>query len=213
MKQVLTILLFLFFISSVSAEELAQIKYKNLKNGTKITNIDDYWSTKIKRSNKNYFIKKIPEGTINFTEFYSPNGEFLFSTATNYEFLYKDSLIGYSNLDMKFYEFSIKDNLLKQRELIFEEVQNLFPEFEIIKVNDFSETNSYKIKKKKGKIKLILLNDTDKTFYNYEFSTNNAKFEKYSLKGFLNIKEKGMIHFSNNNSNPQNKDWFIILVR
>ena len=145
MKKILFILSLLFLIAPVFANDIQQIKYKNIDNGSKITTDENLWTTKINRKNKNYFIKRISEGNINFSEFYSPQGEFLFSTATNYEFIHKGSLIGYSNNDLKFYEFSMKKGLLEQRELIFEEVQELFPEYKIVKISDFSETNSYKI--------------------------------------------------------------------
>ena len=213
MKKILFILSLLFLIAPVFANDIQQIKYKNIDNGSKITTDENLWTTKINRKNKNYFIKRISEGNINFSEFYSPQGEFLFSTATNYEFIHKGSLIGYSNNDLKFYEFSMKKGLLEQRELIFEEVQELFPEYKIVKISDFSETNSYKIKKKNRKIKLILLNDTDKVFYNYWFSTNNSEFDYYLLKGFINIKKRGMIQFSGNSCDTNRKDWYIILIR
>ena len=150
----------------------------------------------------------------NFSEFYSPAGEFLFSTATEYEFINKGRLIGYSNEDLKFYEFIFQEGLLTQREMTEGEIQELFPKYRIIEISEFSRaTNCLKLKKNRGKLKLILLNDTDGYFYNYVFTTNNAKYEKYTLRGFLNITQKGLIHFSYDGKDVENTPWFVLLIR
>ena len=62
-------------------------------------------------------------------------------------------------------------------------------------------------------LKIILLNDTDRSFNNYGFSTNNSKFKSYELKGFLEIEKRGMIQFSRFGENLKNNPWFILLVR
>ena len=95
-----------------------------------------------------------------------------------------------------------------------EEVQALFPDFKIIKISEFStNTNSLKIKKDKRNLKIIILNDTDRNFYNYSFTSGNSKFELYPLTGFINIKKRGMIQFSHFGDNTKNNPWFILLIR
>lgn len=211
-KTILIILLF-FLSVSVNASEFKQIDYKNLKEGSKIYTDGLNWTNKVNKKT-DYYIKKIATGANKFSEFYSKDGIFLFSTATQYEFIKNGSLIGYSNLDLKFYEYEIKNNILEQRELTPEEVQDLFPKYEIIKISDFSNsTNSLKIKKKRGDLKLIVLNDTDRYFDNYSFTTNNSKFKPYELKSFLDIEKRGMIQFSKFGDNTKNTPWYIILVR
>jgi hypothetical protein len=115
---------------------------------------------------------------------------------------------------MKFYEFYFKENELVRRELLYDEVKELFPTYKIIKISDFSKTtNSIKLKKKRKNLKIIVLNDTDKYFYNYDFTTNNSKFDRYALKGFLSVEKKGLIHFSRFGENSKNTPWYILLVR
>lgn len=212
LKKFLYGLIAVLFTLSVNASDFQNIDYKNIKDGAKITCLDGIWTNKTNKKTKDYYIKKVSAGTSNFSEFYSPEGEFLFSTGCQYEFIYNGSLIGYSNSDLKFYEFTIKDNLLEQRELTEDEVQNLFKNFKIIKISDFSKsTNSLKINKGKGKF--ILLNDTDRYFYHYSFTSDNAKFAIYPLKGFLDISKKGMIQFSHFGDNTKENPWFILLVR
>lgn len=212
LKKILLSFLTIIFIPAVFAEE--KINYKNLKHNEKISYSSGIWSKKINRKNNNFFIKKVPDGNTHFTEFYTPEGDFAFSTATQYEFIYKNSLIGYSNFDLKFYEYSLKNNILEQRELTIDEVRDLFPKYKILKVSEFSKnTNSIKFKKGFGTLKTLILNDTDSYFYNYGFTTHNSKFEKYNLTGFLDIKKDGMIQFSAFGENTKNKPWYILLIR
>lgn len=212
-KFCLLIIILFLSILVVKADDFQKIEYKNLKNGAKITFDGVNWNTKVNRKNNDYYLKQTSADALSLSEIYSPQGEYLFSLGTNYEFINKGSLIGYSNIDLKFYEFEVSNGQLLRRELNESEIQDLFPDFKIIKLMNFSETNSYKIKKDKKNLKIIFLNDTNNTFENYWFYTNNSKFEPYLLKGFLNIKKKGMIQFSLFGEDSKNEAWFILLVR
>lgn len=202
------------FSLAVEASELEQIKYKNLKDGAKITYDNGTWFNKVDRKSQDYFVKKVPDGIGQFSEFYSSEDIFIFSTGTNYEFIEKGALIGYSNLDLKFYEYTFNDGILNQRELMLGQVQDLFPKHRIIRISEFSNaTNSLKIKKGRKDLDLILFNDTDRTFDYYRFTTNNSKFLKYPLKGFLKISKRGMIQFSHLGGDSKYNPWFVLLVR
>lgn len=211
--KIFLLILSILFCVSVQAEDFEKIKYKNLKDGAKISFDGINWTQKVNKKSGNYYIKKVSEGT-KFSEFYSPNGEFLFSTGSHYEFLKNGSLIGYSNGDLKFYEYRIVNNILESRELNVGEVEELFPKYKVIKISDFSTaTNSLKIKKGFKDLKIILYNDNDGCFYNYGYSTNNAEFKSYELRGFLDITKYGMIQFSHLGTNSKNTPWYILLIR
>ena len=123
---------------------MQNIQYKNIKDGENIVNFENgNWGFANKKSSE-YFTKKISSGTGSYSEFYSPEGEFLFSTGCQYEFIINGSLIGYSNYDLKFYEFTPSGRTAERRELTEEEVQALFPDFKIVKISEFSpNTNSW----------------------------------------------------------------------
>ena len=163
---------------------------------------------------KNFYTKTIDIDSVENSIYRYNNSENSFLTGTDYEFLHNSSLIGYSNNDLKFYEFAFDaEKNVTKREMDIIEIAELFKDYEIIKVSDFSTlTNSIKIKKPRGTLKIILINDTDNNFENYTFTTNNSKISKYNLNGFVNIHKKGMIQFA-----PTDKceisSWFIILVR
>lgn len=210
-KLCLTITLLLTLTLSVPAED---IQYKNIDAGERITYSETGKWSLANRKSAEYFVKQVSDGTGNYSEFYSPQGEFLFSTGCQYEFIHNGNLIGYSNHELRFYEFTMEKGILAQRELTEDEVSELFQNFKIVKISDFTtSTNSLRLKKDKRHFRIMLLNDTDRYFYHYGFTSNNAEFKTYPLKGFINITKKGMIQFSHFGDNTKDNPWFILLVR
>ena len=148
-KIFLSLCLFSVCTLSLQAAELLKFPYKNIKENSKITydSDKDFWSKDVKRKNKDYFIKISPNGD---TEYWNSQGEHVFATGCEYEFIEKGRFIGYSNKDLKFYDFIFIDNNLTKRELTMDEIQQLLPDYKIIKISEFSKnTNSLKIKKDK----------------------------------------------------------------
>lgn len=210
MKKVL--ILFMFLTLTLSAN--AELPYKNIQEEGKLKLVEDSWTTKVERKDSDYFIKFISDGTGSYSEFYRSSGEFAFTTGCQYEFIFNGRLIGYSNQDLKFYDFTLNDGEFLKRELSEDEVQELFPDYKIVKISEFSpNTNSLKIKKDKHVFKVLLLNDTDKNFYHYSFTSGNAKFKTYPLSGLIDINKKGMIQFSHFGEHTESSPWFILLVR
>lgn len=211
MKKIFLILIILSsFVLAVNATET--IQYKNLRNKTQIMYNQDFdsWSTKVNRKTDKYYVKT---ATDNGYEYLNSDDSFAFSTGCSYEFLKGNDLIGYSDKDLKFYDFALIDGQLTKQELTSDDVQALFPDFKIVKISDFSpNTNSIKLKKRDNS-QLIILNDTDKNFEYYAFTSGNAKFKTYELAGFIKVTKKGMIQFSHFGENNETTPWFILLMR
>ena len=215
MKKIFFSLFLCFMLTlSVSANNFPNIKYKNIGNKDKISYdaTTDKWSNKFDKKTANYFIK-----TKGFGEFYDylyPNKDFAFTTNCEYEFIYNGNLIGYSNKDLKFYEIKFFNNGLSKRELSKEEIQSILPDYQIIYLSDFStKTNSYKIKKHLGALKILLVNNTNDAFDGFAFSSGNAEYKTYDLRGFITVKKQGMIQFAKDDGHINSKDWYVLLVR
>ena len=207
------------------------IKYKPLKDKSKITydELNGTWSDKINKKNP-YFIKtKILD---DYYEYQTPQKETAFITGASYEFIKDGALIGYSNKDFRFYEYEYNEGNITARELSLEEVEKLLPDVRIIAMSEFNKnTNSIKIKKTKLNYYLFIYNDTDVDLEGYEFTSGNAKFETFRIRGLINITKKGMIQFSGVNTgvnswvnsgvnqavnpdiNKRNCLWYVIMVR
>lgn len=214
MKRILlSIFISFLLIPTVYAASMPNLKYKNIKEKDKISydTASEIWSNNYDKKSNKYFTKT--KGFGDFYDYLDSNSKFAFSTNCEYEFIYKNNLIGYSNSDMKFYNFTYINNELNKQELTKEEVEAMFPEYKVITFSDFSpKTNSLKIQKHGGNLKILLLNNTNDKYDEFTFTSGNAKFEKYSLKGFITVIKRGMIEFSNSENIDKN-NWYVILVR
>lgn len=208
----LFLLLVTFSISCSYASDIPGFKYKNIKEKSKISY--DFTTEKWINGKKSdmYFIKT--PGFGDFSDYLSPNGDFSFTTNCEYEFIANGRLIGYSNRDLTFYEFLYINNSLEKIPLIEEDIQKLLPDYTILKLSNFSPfTNSIKIKKPSGNLKILLYNDINKTFDDYTFSTGNSKIETTPILGIIIISHRGMIQFSKDGENSIQNPWYVILVR
>ena len=219
MKKILYGLLisFLFntlFFNSVYAKKIQTIEYKSLKNGTKIKYSDCYWTNKVKKGDVDYFIRSIDRENLDSITYLANDGENGIVSDWRYDFLYKGRLIGYSYSDMNFYEIIYYNGEFQTRLISVNEVEELFPDFKLIRLSSFNKyTNSLRIKKNKSNRKIILINDIEANLSNYMFTSGNAKFQKYTFPNFIKINSKGMIHFSEFGETPRNTSWFVLLVK
>lgn len=92
-----------------------------------------------------------------------------FDTDTCYEFLKENELIGYNPYKLKFVNLKFTPNGFTKTELSEQQVQALFPNVEFIKISQF-KNNTITVYKPLFKTKtFMLLNDTDREFYKYQF--------------------------------------------
>ena len=111
-KSFLILMISLGLALPVLASDMKSIQYKNINEGGMISYIDGIWTTKFNKKDSKYFTKKISAGTGSYSEFYNPEGDFVFSTGCQYEFILDGKLYGYSNYDLKFYEFTFNEDIL-----------------------------------------------------------------------------------------------------
>lgn len=202
-----TILVCYFLCASVFAGEIKQMPYPDIKEGDKIcTDKGINWITKCRKDSPETFLRT-------GSEFYSNDKNIFFNTDCSYLFINKGRLIGYSPEFLKFYEFEPKENQVSKRELFPDEVQSLFRNFKVVKISDFSDkTNSYRFDKSDSP-RILLINDTDRNFSNYSFTTNNAKFTPYIINNAINVTKDGMIQFSRFGDNTKTSPWFVLLTK
>ncbi len=107
----------------------------------------------------------------------------------NYELKFNDRIITYNEDQLKFYE---NNELLTK-----EQVQELFPEYEVILISEFDRNKKYSIKNKRmTQKKVLLLNDekfrTFHLFYVYPTVSRN-EFQNYKngeIKSLITIHGK-----------------------
>ena len=118
---------------------------------------------------------------------YKLNGV-VYDTDSTYEFLCQGRMFGYNAHTLKLFELTFNGKAFKQRELTDEEIQYFFPDIEIIKVSQFDVNNEFVIELPLfHKAELMIINDTDREFYKYQF-----EYFKNKNKTFNNIFEVRM---------------------
>ena len=205
MKKIILLLIAFFLCLEVTASDFKSLPYKNIKQNGSITYVNDGWIKKAKKDGLSFKRQA--------NSFYSKNG-MEFDTESDYVFVKDGRLIGYSSSDLKFYEFVFNEDHVIRQALSYDETAQLFKNYKIILISEFSEsTNSIKFKKRRANKKLMIINDTDLKFDNYEFTSNNAKFKKYNVNNVIELHKKGLIQFASSESDDKNSPWFIILIR
>ena len=192
----------------VFASDIKNLPYKNIKENSKITVTESAaWSQKVSRKDTSSFVR---QGNL----LKKQDNSLTIDTKCKYIFLNDGKLYGYSDSIMRFYEFVPSNGKILIKELDINKVSSLFEDFHIIAISEFSKTtNVFKIKKKRGEEKIMLINDTKKRFGDYKFTANNAKFEQYNINNTIGITKSGMIQFAKSGESAKNALRFILLVR
>lgn len=211
-KFFLSLMVLYLYSSIVLAQNVENFKYEDIKLKSKILYNQDkgIWDTKPNK-NSEYFYKT--NGFGNYYDYNNKDGSYAFSTNCDYEFIINGLFIGYSNKDLNFYEIKYVNNKLEKTALSVDEVKAIFPDYKVVTLSEFSPyTTSIKVRKDRGELKLILLNDTEKIFDEYEFMSGNAKYAKTPLKGCVHILSKGMVEFSSSVTTKESP-MYVIIVR
>ena len=107
----------------------------------------------------------------------------LMSCAFCCTFKYQGNEINYNENTLKFYE---GDRLLS-----IEEVKSLFPDYEIILISQFGENKKLRIKNSLFKSKkVLLLNDTQRTFYEFYIYPEASRYTDSRIKSLITIHGK-----------------------
>lgn len=175
MKKVLfAALMIALFGESVYAYEVDQAVLNALKD----RQIVDYnpatkvWSRNLGLGHE-VCTKHVSVGTGSYTELTC--GDKTFELNTTYEFLYYGRLYAYSAHMLKFFELLYDGETINTRELSKEEVQQLFPDVKILLVSEFKDDKievTLPIFRRRA---FMILNDTDRDFYKYQFEFYNPE--------------------------------------
>lgn len=125
----------------------------------------------------------------------------------DYEFIYNTETILVDNKDLKFYK--IENNQIEEKLLSEEEIQKIFPDFDIIKISDFTN-GIYTVISNNNEKKVLIFNDTDNNFSEYSIIPDKNGIDK-NIKGLIQLPKKGKIRLMN--SNDKNQKVYTIKVK
>lgn len=167
MKKILVLLLSFCLVPAVTFAEI--INFNDIQENTAIyynPNTEE-WFDNCNDNKCIKFVKSYTTGENKYSE-YIANGLNYDSNSTM-EFLRNGELIAYNQNTLKFHRLYFEDGTFKPEKLNEEELSELFPECTIIRVSNFKD-NEIKIKRPLFRDqKFLIMNDTNKIFYNYHF--------------------------------------------
>jgi len=103
---------------------------------------------------------------------------------SQYEFNKNNIKVLYDNNELRFYQ--IHENGVKML-LTQEEVQKLFPDYQIVTISDFDKNKKLKMKNSLfGSKKVLILNDRNRTFHGFEVYPISSRNELVELEGLQN---------------------------
>ncbi len=158
------------------------------------------------------FMKKMSIGSGGFSEYYYADGTLANQIGSNFEFITLDGrLIACHNAELKLFEMHVEDGKLVEKELTEEQIKELFPNVEIIKISQFKD-RKYSIPKKPfEKKEILLLNDTENFFYKYSFKPRSIK--KTPVAGLIEIERYEQIRFSHYQDDNERFPAYTLSVR
>lgn len=101
-------------------------------------------------------------------------------SAQLFDFNYNGHNLQYDGDKLKFYENS--------KELTKEEIAQIFPDYEIILISSADKNNKIKVKNSIfGSKKILLLNDTKRTFHLFFIYPLTSRYEKQDIKSLITL--------------------------
>jgi len=138
--------------------------------------------------------KQTASGSNSYTVFISDKNKPVLPLKSNHEFIEKGQLIAVDNHNLKYYKIIYKDGKFKDIALTEEELHEIFPNIEIIKISEF-KNDKYTTTKDFFSIKtILLLNDTDRSFYKYSYKPPRVQVSE--VKGLIRTPKYDKIIFS-----------------
>ena len=189
--KILLLAIFAFCICVSSASAYTYIKEKehifyNPENSSWATN--QQTNNDIQLKNKSFI------GSGGFVEYYYKDKKLAIGPETNIGFIHDGEFIGINSQELKFYKYVYENNKFVAKELNVDEIQELYPDYSIIRVSDFKNNEITIYKKFFSKKNILLLNDTNQSFYKYNYKPASVCPEY--IKPFIRLSHAGKIVFS-----------------
>lgn len=188
-KLLLAIFAFCICVSSASAYTYIKEKehiFYNPENSSWATN--QQTNNDIQLKNKSFI------GSGGFVEYYYKDKKLAIGPETNIGFIHDGEFIGINSQELKFYKYVYENNKFVAKELNVDEIQELYPDYSIIRISDFKNNEITIYKKFFSKKNILLLNDTNQSFYKYNYKPASVCPEY--IKPFIRLSHAGKIVFS-----------------
>jgi hypothetical protein len=194
MKNILLILVLLFLSTSIYATEN---NYEAIEDAglIKFDNLNDSWQIANNFEGEFVFKKRLYEGAGSYSQYFSTDDKIAFTLTSDYELIKDNKLIAIDNEELKFNEIVYNGETFDEIPLTIEEIQDIFPEAEIINLSSIDSDNKMWIHKPLFKNKQILfVNDSSSNSF-YKLTANCKKAQDENIKSLITISRYGIYRF------------------
>lgn len=114
---------------------------------------------------------------------------------SDFQFLYLGRFLGVDNSNLKYYEIEYINDSFVERALTYEEIQEIFSDFDVLKISDFTR-GTYTIINHCDEKYILLYNDTEQSFAGYVVLPETY-FASFGINGVIRLPDRGKILFMN----------------
>ena len=193
MKKISILILAFFMLMQVFA--FAE-EFNYVSDGQQITydSISDYWTVGGIDEDDMVLYKKLYDGAGSYSQYLDANEKKIFTLKTDVEFVKDGVLYAIDNNEFGYYKIVYDGVGFQEEPLSYGEIQELFPDAEIISLASIDTDNKMWIHKPIGaKKKLLFLNDSDKFFH--KLTPNCIEAQDENIKGLITISRYGIYRF------------------
>ena len=194
MKKFFFLLLAIFFHSFVFANTE---NFDFVNDGQQIT-YDSYnkiWTVGGINEDDIILYKKFYDGAGSYSQYMDSDNKIAFTLTTNLEFVKDGVLYAVNNDELKYYKISYDGERVEEIPLTIVEIQELFPDAEIISLASIDDDNKMWIHKPIGeKKKLLFVNDSNRFFH--KLTPNCIEAQDEEIKGLVTISRYGIYRFT-----------------
>jgi len=165
-------IIFVFTLTSVQARPINDV-YGGIGEGQTIyySFLSNKWSYQKPKHRENKILAVTREVDCEgYSEYASDNDQVYYPAGSNYEFLHNGRLITYHINELKLFEiiYNKKNKAFLELPLDVKEIKKIMGNPKIIYISNFNQENKIEVRKMPFlSQKYLILNDTDKYFYNY----------------------------------------------
>ena len=194
MKKICFLLLAMFIFLPVFAD-IEDFDY--VDDGQQITynQYNDFWTIGGVNEDDIVLYKKLYDGAGSYSQYLDSDDKIIFTLTTNLEFVKDGVLYAINNDEFKYYRIVCNGQSFEEIPLSYGEIQELFPDVNIISLTLIDDDNKMWIHKPIGqKKKILFINDSDKYFHKLAPKCIKAQDEK--IKGLVTISRYGIYNFT-----------------
>ena len=140
------------------------------------------------------FTKKTSAGSGSYSKYYYDKKAPALLLNSNYEFIQDGRLIAVDNANLKYYELIYYDGQFREVPLSDSQLKIIFDNAQIVNISEFEDDKFTTTKSLFGIKKILLVNDTDRSFYKYSYKP--PKVQQTDVKGFITTPKCAKIIFS-----------------